>query len=173
MLPNAVCERGPQLQALLAELHRLWGSTAEALALVQQACESLLPPTKAMRAPAARALTTRADALFTLGSYEEARADCEQALRLAPDDADELHIQAHFTLAACLNNLTAPEAARESLGDLEQRCQHLGHFWALARLFYMRSNLTPSPAAYLPAALYSQRALRHPQAAPHKLRNLI
>ncbi len=105
MLPNAVRERRPQLQALLAELHRLWGSTAEALALVQQACESLLPPTKAMRAPAARALTTRADALFTLGSYEEARADCERALRLAPDDADELHIQAHFTLAACLNNL--------------------------------------------------------------------
>jgi len=173
MLPNAVRERRPQLQALLAELHRLWGSTAEALALVQQACESLLPPTKAMRAPAARALTTRADALFTLGSYEEARADCEQALRLAPDDADELHIQAHFTLAACLNNLAGPEAARESLGDLEQRCKHLGDFWALARLFYMRSNLALAQGAWVQAERDAERGLRYAEEADDKLRKLM
>lgn len=173
LLPGTVRERHPHLHVLLAQLQRFAGRTAEAFEVIQAACERILPRSGDTPALAARALTVRADLYYTQGQYEKGREDCERALVLAPDEADEVFVQAHFTLAVCLNSLYGPDIAHASLGDVEARCKRLGDQWALARLYYIRSCLALAQGAYRDAERDASAALRYAEEAHDEIRAMM
>lgn len=172
LLPDAVRDRHARLHILLAEQQRIAGQTAEAFDTIQRVCERLLarsaePETSEM---AARALIVRGDVLYIQGRYDEARCDCEQALALLPDAADEPHIQARFILTATINMTDGPQAAKACLDDAERRCARLGDLWALARLYYVRSNLAIAAGAYKEAESAAATALLYAQEANDEVR---
>ncbi len=170
LLPPAVLADSPQLAISLAELHRAAGRTAEARAAIDEIVERLLPETATMPALTARALIVRADVRYIQGQYADARTDCDSALALLSQDADDLIIQARFVLAACLAVCDGPEAALQSLNGVEARCQRLGDLWALARLHYVRSSLALAQGAFLQAESAAAAGLLYAQEANDEVR---
>lgn len=170
LLPDAIRAEHPVLHILLAEQRRTAGRTAEAYAVARQVCERLLPAPARCSPLAAKALLVRADLRYIQGDYEGARRDCEMARALAPDDADDLHVQAILLLAACINVLMGPDAAQSCLADAEVRCARLGDLWALARWHYVRSNLAIARGALLEAESAAASGLLFAQEANDELR---
>lgn len=170
LLPPNLRADSPQLGISLVELHRVAGRTAEARAAVDEIVARLLPTGAKAPALTARALIVRADVRYIQGDYSDAIRDCEAALALAPEDADELIVQARFVLAACLKVSDGPEAALASLEGVEQRCQRLGDLWALARLHYIRSSLALAQGAFLQAEASAAAGLLYAQEAGDEVR---
>lgn len=171
LLPGDVRERHAHLQILLAEQQRIAGQTAEAYDTIQRVCERLLMDGTDGKA-AARALIVRADIHYIQGGYEDARRDCLRALSLLPDDADELHVQARFILTATVNAIEGPKPAEACLADTETRCARLGDLWALARLYYVRSNLALATGAYKEAEGAASTGLMFAQEANDEVRTI-
>ncbi len=165
LLPAAVRDARPELHVLLADLYRHTGRAVEAREAAMRACEALLPQADAHPALAARALAARASACFLLGEYEAARSDCAAALRHAPVDDDELHIDVTFVQAAVENALAGPAAADASLASIEERCARQRNLWALARLHYLRSKVHTAAGAYAKAEAAASSALLYAQEA--------
>lgn len=172
LVPAPVRERHARLQILLAEQQRIAGQTAEAYETIQRVCERLLANVADVmdRKAAARALIVRADIHYIQGSYEDARHDCERALALLPCDADELHVQARFLLTVSVNAMEGPKAAEACLADTEARCARLGDLWALARLYYVRSNLAIAAGAFKEAESAATTGLMYAQEAGDEVR---
>jgi ATP/maltotriose-dependent transcriptional regulator MalT/DNA-binding SARP family transcriptional activator len=160
----------PHLLILQAELYRARGQTADAERTIEQACAEVLPAAAQMPLIAARALLVRADVGYIRGHYAQACRDCERALALLPPEEDELRVQCHFVLAACLNVSEGPVAAKASLDGVEERCARLGDLWALARLHYLRAMLAHSRGAYLEAESALTVSLRYAQEAGDEVR---
>lgn len=171
LLPRTVRDRHTHLHILLAEQQRITGQTADAYETIQRVCERLLAP-DTDRESLARALIVRGDLHYIQGRYDDARRDCEQALALLPEDADELHVQARFLLTVSVNAIDGPEAAEACLGDTEIRCGRLGDLWALARLYYVRSNLAIAAGAYKDAESAASTGLMYAQEANDEVRSI-
>jgi DNA-binding SARP family transcriptional activator len=162
-LPNAIREGRPHLQVLLAEIHRQAGRFIEALEAAERACKVCSPFKKSDPALMARALVMRAAGRFAQGRYADSRADCEEAIHRAPEDADDVHLQARFILAACMQALAGPEAAVPSLQGVEEHATRRRDLWALARLHYLRSKLAIARADYVEAEREASMALLRAQ----------
>ncbi|MFI5272661.1 MAG: BTAD domain-containing putative transcriptional regulator [Ktedonobacterales bacterium] len=173
LLPSAVRARCPGLQILQAELLRLAGRTAEAAGAVERVCAGVVPRAPIEPSLAARALAERADIYYIQGRYEDAQRDCALALRLAADDDDEVQVQARFVLAACLTSLSGPREARACLDGIEDRCRRLHDLWALARLYYVRSNLALAEGAFGVAEDEAVAGLRFSQEAGDEVCTLL
>lgn len=173
LLPDTVRAQHPVLQILLAELHQVSGRTAEAYTAIQCVCSQVLPRADGPSAIVAKALVVRANVHYTRGEYAAAREDCEVALRLAPDDADELRVETLFTLAVSSSILIGPEAAAEYLAEAEARCERMGDLWALARLHYVRSNLAISRGALVEAERAAAAGLLCAQEANDEVRAIV
>jgi LuxR family maltose regulon positive regulatory protein len=173
LVPAPIRTQHPHLQVLLAELYRHSGRTAEALALAEQACSTIITEDAASHAgtrrDAADALRVRAALYYDLGRYDEGRRDSESALRIAPEDADEMHIEIHFTLAACLVFLTSAAEVAACLDALEERCRRVPDPWPLARLYYYRSKLALGQAAFRQAEELAEISLRYAEEADDEL----
>ncbi|HLZ22061.1 MAG TPA: BTAD domain-containing putative transcriptional regulator [Ktedonobacterales bacterium] len=173
LLPHAVCESRPELEILLADIHRQAGRLAEAEAAARRACDIVLPRSKSDPLLAARALVVRAHIASPLGHFADVCRDCEAALRLAPDDADEIRIQAGFLLASAMQALNGPTAAWQYLEGLEERCTRQRDLWTLARLNYLRSRLLIAQGAYAQAEKMASAALLTAQEAGDEIDSII
>lgn len=169
LLPDEVRDRHARLHILLAEQQRIAGQTAEAHETIQRVCARLLAEGTDHDAMA-RALIARGDVHYTQGRYVEARRDCEQAIALLPDEADEPHIRARFLLTVTVSAIDGPEAAGACLADTETRCGRIGDLWALARLYYVRSNLAIASGAYKEAESAAATGLMYAQEANDEVR---
>jgi ATP/maltotriose-dependent transcriptional regulator MalT/DNA-binding SARP family transcriptional activator len=163
MLPPDVREAHPHLIVLLAELYRHTGQTQRAWQTIRHA----KPMIQAQAEPevAARALTVRAALRHDRAQFARARRDSERALSLAPADADEVRIQATFALASCLMALGRTQEADACLATIEAGALERRDLWALARLYYYRSNLALRDARYADTKRDAQRALLYSQEA--------
>lgn len=180
LIPLEVLDHYPHLQVLLAEQYRIAGATADALEVIQRVCRRHTPDTDtdtrdAELSPllAAQALLVRADVRYIQGHYEAAKDDCEQALRLAPDNVDELHIKARLILAACLNHLSGPQVASDCLHGVDERCVRVRDLCALGRLHYVRSNLALAQGAYEKAEHAAMSGLLAAQEANDEIRAMM
>lgn len=170
LLPDTVRDQHIRLHILLAEQQRIAGQTAEAYETIQRVCERLLAEQATDRQALARALIVRGDVHYIQGRYDDARHDCEQALTLLPENADELHVQARFLLTVSVSAIDGPEAAGMCLADTEARCARLGDLWALARLYYVRSNLAIAAGEYKAAENAAATGLLYAQEANDEIR---
>jgi LuxR family maltose regulon positive regulatory protein len=143
-LPMTMRNEHPELQVLLAELYRQADRMRDALDAIEGVCEAQHARGDADPALSARALAVRAGTYVTLGRYAEAQADSERALRIAPPEATEIHVQAGFILATCLAACSTPERAHACLEEVAVRCAAIDDRWTLARLNYLRSKLHTS-----------------------------
>jgi LuxR family maltose regulon positive regulatory protein len=159
----------PHLQILLAEMHRLAGRTAEALTAAQQACNACLPRTGRDPTLAAKALLCRGQVRFIQGHYKQAQDDAEEALRLAPPDADDLHVAVGFLRVGCFAVLGHLDAADNCLDEIERRASRMRDLWALARLHYHRSKLLIEKNAYADAEMPARTALLYAQEADNEV----
>ena len=174
LLPLAVRREHADLDVLLAELHRLAGRTAEALAIVNNICQrTAVNDRPEVAATRARALIVRADVLYSRGDYCGAQRDCLEALRLASTTHDELHIKARFLMTASVSAVDGPKAARAWLETVEERCSHLGDLWALGRLKYVRSNLAIAEGAFAEAEREAASGLLYAQEANDETRAIM
>lgn len=174
LLPTDIRARHTRLQIVLAEQQRIVGQTAEAYETIEHVCERLFArdasAAEANRETAARALLVRGDLHFIQGRYECARRDCEQAIALLPDDADDLHVKALFLLTVSVNAIDGPKAAAACLDGAEARCARLDDLWAMARLYYVRSNLAIASGAYREAEAAAATGLLYAQEANDEVR---
>ncbi|HEV8194636.1 MAG TPA: tetratricopeptide repeat protein, partial [Ktedonobacterales bacterium] len=169
LLPENVRHERPHLQVLLSEMHRLAGRTAEALTIAEQACQMCLPNAERDPALAAKALLSRGQVRFIQGHYDLAGADADEALRLAPPDADELHVAAGFLRVACFAVHGQMEVAAQCLDTIEHPASQLRDLWALARLHYLRSKLLIEKGLYAEAETTARTALFFAQEANNEV----
>jgi LuxR family transcriptional regulator, maltose regulon positive regulatory protein len=120
-LPPEMRASRPRLQLALAELHRNAGRMASAWQVTRAVCAGVLPQAAHEPELAAQALLTRGMLYYTQGEYLHAREDCEQALARAPEDADDLQIQARFGLVSSLSALNQLDQVEALLSDLMKR----------------------------------------------------
>ncbi len=167
MLPSDVREAHPRLQVLLAELYRHAGQTQRAWQTIRHARPLIEAVTQGQGEPelAARALIVRAALRFDRAQFARARRNSERALTLAPANADEVRIQAGFTLASCLIAMGGTREADACLATIEASALERRDLWALARLYYYRSYLALRCARYTDAQRDAQRALLYAQEA--------
>ncbi len=167
LLPELVRENHPQLQILLADLYRQAGNMEDARREIERVCAVLSQPSHHAHQEdlLPRALVARASVLYSQGDYLSALRDAQTAGCIAPPDADEIHIQAGFILAAATKVLSGPEAADTYLASIEERASRQHNLWALARLNYMRSSLALAQGRYRQAEGLASLALHTAQEA--------
>jgi LuxR family transcriptional regulator, maltose regulon positive regulatory protein len=164
-LPQSVRDGRPALQVLLAKMQRQAGSLDEAEASIEHACSIILPQAATQPGLAAEALLVRSMLHYARGRCEQARNDCVQGLQYTPDDADDLHVELRFALAACLEQIVGPDAGAECLNHVEERCLRMRDLWALSRLHYLRSRFYMVKGQYTEAETAATSALRYAQEA--------
>ncbi len=164
-LPSEMRASRPRLQLALAELHRNAGRMASAWQVTRAVCAGVLPQADHEPELAAQALLTRGMLYHTQGEFERAREDCEQALALTPEDADDLQIQARFGLVSCLAGLNQLDQAEALLSDLERRAHEARDVATLARYWYMRAKVLQTHLRYVASGKAAEQALRYAQEA--------
>ncbi|HEY7021405.1 MAG TPA: BTAD domain-containing putative transcriptional regulator [Ktedonobacterales bacterium] len=164
-LPSEMRASRPRLQLALAELHRNAGRMASAWQVTRAVCASVLPQADHEPELAAQAHLMRGMLYHTQGDFERAREDCEQALTLTPEDADDLQIQARFTLISCLAGLNQLDQAEARLSDLERRAHEARDVATLARYWYMRAKVLQVQLRYVASGKAAEQALRCAQEA--------
>ena len=148
-LPSEMRASRPRLQLALAELHRNAGRMTSAWQVTRAVCAMVLPQADHEPELAAQALLTRGMLYHTQGDFERAREDCEQALALTPEDADDLQIQVRFGLVSCLAGLNQLDQADARLSDLERRAHEARDVATLARYWYMRAKVLQGQLRYV------------------------
>jgi ATP/maltotriose-dependent transcriptional regulator MalT/DNA-binding SARP family transcriptional activator len=169
LVPDSIRAAHPELQVLLAEMYQQSGKVSAARTLAEQACERLLPDAEKHPVVAARALVTRATAMYVAGEYDGAVRDGEAALRLVPADAVDLRIQVHFRLAAAAYARSGLAAARDYLDAIEVDAARHRDIWALARLHYIRSAIFLDAGTYELAESEASAALRYAEEADDEI----
>jgi ATP/maltotriose-dependent transcriptional regulator MalT/DNA-binding SARP family transcriptional activator len=164
-LPPKMSASRPRLQLALAELHRNAGRIASAWQVARSICAKVLPQAAHNPELAAQTLLTRAMLYYTEGEHERARDDCERALELTPDDADDLQIQVRFGLVSCLSALNQREKVEALLSDLEERARGARDIAVLARLKYLRAKAYQADLRYVASGQAAEQALLYAQEA--------
>jgi len=164
-LPTKTSASRPRLQLALAELHRNAGRMKSAWQAARAVCALALPRAAADPELAAQALLTRGMLYYTQGEYKRARDDCERALVLAPDDADDLQIQVRSGLVSCLSRLHQLDQVETLLSDLERRAHGLRDVATLARYWYLRAKAYQANLRYVASGTAAEHALRYAQEA--------
>ena len=148
LVPPAMREQRPELQLLLADLWRQAGQGQSALVAVEPVCALFESPESPPQAQlAAEASLTRGRTRYTLGFYEEARADYHRALTflaLAQSgglDVGGLYAQTYDSLATTTAHLNGANAAEPLLRFCEHYYLRHGPVRELGRHQYRRSNL--------------------------------
>jgi ATP/maltotriose-dependent transcriptional regulator MalT/DNA-binding SARP family transcriptional activator len=164
-LPSEMIASRPRLQLALAELHRNAGRMASARQAVRAVCAVALPRAAEEPELAAQALLTRGMISYTQGDYERARDDCEQALALTPEDADDLQIQVRFGLASSLFAFNQFGQIETLLSDLERRAHEARDVATLARYWYLRAKARQAHLSYKGSGAAAEQALLYAQEA--------
>jgi ATP/maltotriose-dependent transcriptional regulator MalT/two-component SAPR family response regulator len=164
-LPSEMIASRPHLQLALAELHRNAGRMASARQAARAVCARALPRSDEEPKLAAQALLTRGMIAYTEGDYERARNDCEQALALTPEDADDLQIQTRFGLASSLFAFNQFDQIETLLTDLERRAHEARDVATLARYWYLRAKARQAHLSYKASGLAAEQALLYGQEA--------
>jgi ATP/maltotriose-dependent transcriptional regulator MalT/DNA-binding SARP family transcriptional activator len=160
-LPSEMRASRPRLQLALAELHRNAGRMTSAWQVTRAVCAGAQPRADQDPELAAQALLTRGMLYYTQGEYAHAREDCERALALAPDDADDLQIQARFGLVSSLCALNQLDQVEALLSDLEQRAHDVRDVATLARYWYLRAKAYQTGLRYVASGKAAELALRY------------
>lgn len=160
MLPPSLRARTPWLQVLRAELFRQAGQIDEAEAIVEQLAATA--PRLVEKEPqlAAELLVVQGYLALQAGRGEEARQRAMFALRLAPENAQELGVRAELLLVSATLATQGPRAALAQAKSITERCKAIRDLWALASLHYLRSKMFLIEGAYDDSEASATAALR-------------
>ena len=160
LLPQTVQTRTPWLQVLRAELFRQAGQIDEAEAVVEQLAATA--PRLVEKDPriAAELLVVQGYLALQAGRGEEARQRALFALRLAPENAEELGVRAELLLVSATLATQGPRAALAQAKNITERCKAIRDLWALATLHYLRSKMFLVEGAYDDSEASATAALR-------------
>ena len=164
LLPEGRRARWPQLEVLLAELHRYTGNAEQARKAAHDAAHILRGEPRDPKL-AARLLVVMGHIAFQEGRNEDALALSERALALTPDGADEVALGAGLLGASAHLAMDGPDRAVAVLDDLARRCGNLRDAWAVALMQYVRSKSLLTRGAYDAAEAAAVSALASAQEA--------
>lgn len=173
LIPPSMRQRFPQLVVISAQVVKKSGQTDEAAIAAERACALVLPQAMAIPEWAAWALAARADVAYTLGNYQATRRDCEAALTLAPEGADEVHVEIGFVRTIGELMLSGPTVAQTYLDGIEERCRRIHDMWALARLYYLRSHIALTQGRFVEAESAAATGLEFGETAGDDIRTIV
>ncbi len=164
LLPNAERARWPELEVLLAHLHRLAGNMDEARA-VARAASHLMAQADSHPDLAARLAVVLGNIAFQEGDNRQAADLSAQALQLAPEHAVDIALSAGSLGVSATLAREGPARALAKLDEVRSRCAGMRDPWQLAALHYLHSKIHYLRGAYDEAETAAAAALQRAQEA--------